>query len=179
MACSVRETITRELRNNNFIDSKNNIIGDTSQVFPYIDSVNQFAKDNFGVTEDVLVTKSITNTAGARVKVRFNTNVVEQIDTNRENNILNSRYLDNNKFKIENEDILKLDQDYFNRMSEHRNLINKIDTIQNPNIPDLYHVYHGTNKLNIDKDNNLILKPSKNFSNKTESISFSQIPSVA
>ena len=92
MACSVRETITRELRNNNFIDSKNNIIGNTSQVFPYIDSVNQFAKDNFGVTEDVLQTKSITNVAGARVKVRFNNSVVEQIDTNRESETFDSRY---------------------------------------------------------------------------------------
>ena len=72
MACSVRETITRELRNNNFIDDKNNIIGGAGNVFPYIDSVNQFAKDNFGVTEDVLQTKSITNVVGAKVKIRLN-----------------------------------------------------------------------------------------------------------
>lgn len=91
MACSVRETITRELKNNNFIDDKNNIIGSTQDVFPYIDSINQFAKDNFGVTDDVLITKSMSNVAGARVKIRFNTNIVEQIDTNRENNDFNSR----------------------------------------------------------------------------------------
>ena len=105
MACSVRETITRELRNNNFIDDKNNIIGGAGNVFPYIDSVNQFAKDNFGVTEDVLQTKSMTNVAGARVKIRFNNNVVEQIDTNRESETFNSR--------LTPEEIMAIPQDLF------------------------------------------------------------------
>lgn len=46
-------------------------------------------------------------------------------------------------------------------------------------IPDNYNVYHGTNKVDIDSNGNLILRPSENFAGKTTSVSFTQIPAVA
>ena len=46
-------------------------------------------------------------------------------------------------------------------------------------IPDNYNVYHGTNKVDIDSNGNLILRPSENFEGKTTSVSFTQIPAVA
>ena len=55
----------------------------------------------------------------------------------------------------------------------------RIPTIKNKYKPDYENIYHGTNNYHLDIDGNLILTPSHNFENKTESISLTQIPVVA
>ena len=55
----------------------------------------------------------------------------------------------------------------------------EIPTVSNKFKPDLFNLYHGTNKVDIDEHGNLKLIPSGNFQNKTSSISFTQIPVVA
>ena len=83
---------------------------------------------------------------------------------------------------IENE----MDEGYWRDLYTKNDLSNKDDfryveipTIKNKFKPDFENVYHGTNKYEIDKDGNLVLTPSKNFRDKTVSISFTQIPVVA
>jgi hypothetical protein len=83
---------------------------------------------------------------------------------------------------IENE----MDEDYWRNLYTQKNISNreefesvKIPTIKNKFKPDFENVYHGTNTYDIDINGNLILTPSKNFDDKTTSISFTQIPVVA
>lgn len=92
--CSVKQTIMRELLNNNFIDSKMNIIGKTQDVFPYIQSLNQYARDNFGLTEDLIETIPVKSKAGYFTKVNIKENLVEQIDNLRNSESFNSRQQD-------------------------------------------------------------------------------------
>ena len=54
-----------------------------------------------------------------------------------------------------------------------------IPTIKNKFAPDYDNVYHGTNNYKVDADGNLVLIPSKNFDDRTSSISLTQIPVVA
>ena len=54
-----------------------------------------------------------------------------------------------------------------------------IPTIGNKFKPDENHFYHGTNVYKLDPEGNLILNPSKNFSEKTNSISLTSVPVVA
>jgi len=83
---------------------------------------------------------------------------------------------------IENE----MNEEYWRNLYTQKNISNreefesvKIPTIKNKFKPDFENVYHGTNTYEIDNNGNLILTPSKNFENKTTSISFTQIPVVA
>ena len=94
-------------------------------------------------------------------------------------NTVNKNYKEDNSVKIEILDTLELGSKHFEKMSEIRNLTNSIQDIENANKVDIYHSYHGTNKVNIDNNGNLILKPSLNFEGKTNSISFTQVPAVA
>ena len=84
--------------------------------------------------------------------------------------------------KIENE----MGESYWKDLYANKRLSNtedftsvKIPGIKNKFAPDVYNVYHGTNTYQIDNEGNLILTPSKNFEDKTTSISFTQIPVVA
>lgn len=61
---------------------------------------------------------------------------------------------------------------------EDFNSIN-IPGIKDKFVRDDNYLYHGTNSYEVDDKENLILIPSKNFSNKTSSISFTSIPVVA
>jgi hypothetical protein len=84
--------------------------------------------------------------------------------------------------KIENE----MGESYWRNLYTDNRLSNREDftSISIPGIsnkfkPDFYNVYHGTNTYQLDNDGNLILTPSKNFEDKTSSVSFTQIPVVA
>ncbi len=83
---------------------------------------------------------------------------------------------------IENE----MGEEYWKDLYSNRKLSNReefesvrIPTIKNKYKPDYENVYHGTNNYHLDSDGNLILTPSHNFENKTESVSLTQIPVVA
>ncbi len=92
MACSVNITIPAQLRAQKYIDSKMNIIGNSGEVFLYIQSVNKFAKDNFNATGDVVTTKVIKNNAGVFTKVFIDSKIAQEIDTFREEDTFNSKF---------------------------------------------------------------------------------------
>jgi hypothetical protein len=78
------------------------------------------------------------------------------------------------------------DESYWKNLYTDRRLSNAEDFksipipgIKNKFSPDLYNVYHGTDKYEIDGEGNLILTPSKNFEDRTTSMSFTQVPVVA
>lgn len=84
--------------------------------------------------------------------------------------------------RIENE----MGEKYWKSLYIDKRLSNKEDFqsvgipgVANKFAPDFYNVYHGTNIYQLDDEGNLILTPSKNFEDKTTSISFTQIPVVA
>ena len=81
--CTVIQNITTTLQNKGLIDDKFNIIGNTKDVFPYIDKLNEHARTKYGATEDLVLTKSIPSRLGANatVKVRFNHKVGQYIDS--------------------------------------------------------------------------------------------------
>lgn len=77
-------------------------------------------------------------------------------------------------------------EDYWKELYSSRQLSNRdefisveIPTIQNKYKPDYEHVFHGTNYYYIDENDNLVLNPSLNFNNKTQSIALTQVPVVA
>ena len=81
--CTVIQNITTTLQNKGLIDDKFNIIGNTKDVFPYIDKLNEHARTKYGATEDLVLTKAIPSRLGANatVKVRFNHKVGQYIDS--------------------------------------------------------------------------------------------------
>ena len=91
--CTIQQNILITLKDNNLIDDKFNIIGNTSQVFPYIASINAKARKDFGVKEDLIETLTVKNTKGVFVKVKFNESVANYINENKDkSNLTNSRY---------------------------------------------------------------------------------------
>lgn len=98
--CSVRETIMRELLKNNFVDNKLNIIGKTQDVFPYIQALNQHARDKYGVTQDLIETIPVKSKAGYFTKVNIKTDIVQQIDNLRNSDTFNSRQDGSNTTKL-------------------------------------------------------------------------------
>ena len=92
--CTVIQNITTTLQNRGLIDDKFNIIGNTEDVFPYIDKLNMHARTKYKVTEDLVLTKTIPSRLGASatVKVRFNHEV--------------GRYIDSIKNNLENRDTM-------------------------------------------------------------------------
>lgn len=54
-----------------------------------------------------------------------------------------------------------------------------IPGVKNKFVPDTKNLYHGTDTYEIDEDGNLVMIPSLNFEEKTQSISFTQVPVVA
>lgn len=90
--------------------------------------------------------------------------------------------------RIDVVDALEFDETYWKNLYANTSNKNKYtnDIITN-NIPgitnkyqiDNYNVYHGADFVKIDENGNLILSPSKNFGDKTTSISFTQVPVVA
>ena len=84
--------------------------------------------------------------------------------------------------RIENE----MGESYWKNIYTNKRLFNReefenvsIPGIKNKFQPDYYNIYHGTNSYQVDNEGNLVLVPSKNFENKTNSIAFTQIPVVA
>ena len=86
--CKTIENITTTLRDRGLIDDKFNIIGNTVNVFPYIDKLNEHARNKYGVIEDLVFTKPIPSRLGASatVKIRFNHEVGKYIDEYKKNN---------------------------------------------------------------------------------------------
>ena len=82
MACKTIDNVHSTLLEKGLIDSKFNIIGNTEDVFPYIDSLNQYGKEKYGVKEDLISTRTIPARLGrsATVKVFYNQEVGQQID---------------------------------------------------------------------------------------------------
>ena len=87
-SCTVIQNISQTLKEKGLIDEKFNIIGNTEDVFPYIDKLNKHARTKYGVIEDLVKTKSIPSRLGASatVKVRFNHEVGKYIDEVKRNN---------------------------------------------------------------------------------------------
>lgn len=90
--CTIQQNILTTLKDNNLIDDKFNIIGNTAQVFPYIDSINMKARKDFGVNKDLIETFTVKNPKGTFVKVRFNEDIADYINSNlKQSGLLNSR----------------------------------------------------------------------------------------
>ena len=95
MACKTIDNVHSTLLEKGLIDSKFNIIGNTEDVFPYIDSLNQYGKEKYGVKEDLISTKTIPARLGksASVKVFYNQEVGQQIDRIKDNpNLYSSKF---------------------------------------------------------------------------------------
>ena len=100
MACKTIDNVHSTLLEKGLIDSKFNIIGNTEDVFPYIDFLNQYGKEKYGVKEDLISTRTIPARLGrsATVKVFYNQEVGQQIDKIKDNPDLYS-----SKFNTEDE----------------------------------------------------------------------------
>ena len=87
MACKTIDNVHSTLLEKGLIDSKFNIIGNTEDVFPYIDFLNQYGKEKYGVKEDLISTKTIPARLGksATVKIVYNQEVGQQIDRIKDN----------------------------------------------------------------------------------------------
>ncbi|HPF82930.1 MAG TPA: hypothetical protein PLV83_02020 [Bacilli bacterium] len=134
------------------------------------DSVINYGMDSDEVFEYVVRDKSQIHILGSKQDIEGFKEFVDQND------------IKIKKFLIENEFDSSFFKNLYNNVKSLQGLeIKEIDipTIKNKYEPDLYNVYHGTDAYEITKEGNLILNPSFNFNNKTQSISLTQVPAVA
>ena len=87
MACKTIDNVHSTLLEKKLIDSKFNIIGNTQDVFPYINTINQYGKDKYGIKDNLISTETIPARLGkpATVKVVYNQEVGQQIDSIKDN----------------------------------------------------------------------------------------------
>lgn len=79
MSCPIRKTIFDHAEKEGIIDAKNNIKS-VAESQMYIETLNQYAKENFGITGDLLITQTIKNNAGVFTKLDLNPFYESRID---------------------------------------------------------------------------------------------------
>ena len=140
--CTVIQNITTTLQNKGLIDDKFNIIGNTKDVFPYIDKLNEHARTKYGATEDLVLTKSIPSRLGANatVKVRFNHKVGQYIDSIKKMVDFQSRNNEEGNYvESLNEDFESGEETFANSLNEDSNFVEGVpeikDSLENLRLP--------------------------------------------
>ena len=123
--CTVIQNITTTLQNKGLIDDKFNIIGDTKDVFPYIDKLNNHGRNKYGVKEDLVLTKTIPSRLGASatVKVRFNHKVGQYIDSIKKMVDFQSRNNEEGYVESSDEDFESGEETFANSLNEDPNFV--------------------------------------------------------
>ena len=139
--CTVIQNITTTLQNKGLIDDKFNIIGNTKDVFPYIDKLNEHARTKYKVTEDLVLTKSIPSRLGANatVKVRFNHKVGQYIDSIKKMIDFQSRNNEEGYVESSDEDFESGEETFANSLNEDPNFVEGVpeikDSLENLRLP--------------------------------------------
>ena len=81
--CSVESTLKSYLRKKKIIGENDKIIVDSQKLFSALDVLNNFAKNEFGITDNVLEVKYITQNRVQYPALNINSKVVFEIDTKR------------------------------------------------------------------------------------------------
>lgn len=79
MSCPIRKTIFDHAEKEGIIDSNNNL-QDVAKSQAYIETLNQYAKENFGIAGDLLITQTTKNNAGVFTKLDLNPYYESTID---------------------------------------------------------------------------------------------------
>ena len=140
--CTVIQNITTTLQNKGLIDDKFNIIGNTEDVFPYIDKLNEHARTKYTVTEDLVLTKTIPSRLGANatVKIRFNHEVGQYIDSIKKMVDFQSRNNEEGGYvESSSEDFEGGEETFASSLSEDENYVESApevrDSLQNLRLP--------------------------------------------
>ena len=132
--CTVIQNITTTLQNKGLIDDKFNIIGNTKDVFPYIDKLNEHARTKYGATEDLVLTKSIPSRLGANatVKVRFNHKVGQYIDSIKKMVDFQSRNNEEGYVESSDEDFESEGETFKSSLNDDENYVEGAPEIKDP-----------------------------------------------
>ena len=72
MSCPIRKTIFEHAEKLGIIDENNNTIKSIAETQEYIQALNDYAKETFGIDGDVVITQQVKNNAGIFIKLDLN-----------------------------------------------------------------------------------------------------------
>lgn len=80
MSCPIRKTIFEHAEKLGIIDENNNTIKSIAETQEYIQTLNDYAKETFGIDGDVVITQQVKNNAGIFIKLDLNPFYEARID---------------------------------------------------------------------------------------------------